>query len=297
MLASCSGYKDDLSSLLDDQLEEARKADVSAHLTDCQSCRQDFEGLRSLSKFLGGALKSESMPVPDIWSALSGKLPGVCEVMEEDLSAYLDGELGANAQEGVAQHLKDCEPCRDRFKALNATNQLLSKGLELPASVKVDLWASVKSRINEDCALIESELSAYVDQEVPTLRHRAITAHLLECPSCHGLFGQLSSVGDVIRASYVPDIPEDFDIWPEVKAKLQVVPFTVKAKPRPKLVSHKLYLVGAAAVVVGVLGSLAFFLFGPVQPNVRPVSAEAYLLESALTEPGESAEEVVYENQ
>jgi len=49
--------------------------------------------------------------------------------------------------------------------------------------------------------------------------------------------------------------------------------------------------------VVGIVGSLAFFLNVKPDAGVRPVSAEAYLLESALMEPPDSAEAVVYENQ
>src|SRR5215471_1100300 len=221
MISSCSAFKEDFSSFLDDCLDEARKADVCTHLADCPACRKEYESLKSLNGMLAAALRPESAPAVDIWSSLSAKLPSVCQVIQEDLSAYLDGELAAPAQEGVNQHLKECQACREKFSGMHATNQLLSQGLALPSSVQVDLWAAVKSRLNEDCALIQTELSAYVDQEVPTLRHRSITAHLIDCPNCHGLFNQLSEVGEIVRSSYQPVIPDNFDLWPEIKAKIQ----------------------------------------------------------------------------
>lgn len=296
MISSCAAFRDDLSSFLDDHADETRKSAISVHLADCAGCRQEYESLKSLNSMLSSALRPETTPAPDIWPALSARLPGVCEVIQEDFSAYLDGELAAAAQEGVNQHLKGCVPCKEQFGRINATNQFLSEGLTLPPSVKVDLWAAVKSRLNEDCALIQTELSAYVDQEVPTLRHRSITAHLIDCPNCHGLFNQLSEVGEVVRSSYQPVFPDNFDLWPEIKSKIQVVPFAPR-KTRSRVLSQRLYLVGAAAVVMGIVGSLAFFLNVKPDAGVRPVSAEAYLLESALMEPPDSAEAVVYENQ
>lgn len=297
MLLSCNQYIEDLSALLDEQLDEDRKSEVTGHLADCSQCRSQLDQMRSLSRFVSGGLQGEPQGVPDIWGALAGRLPPVCTVIDEDLSAYIDGELTGPAQEGINQHLADCQPCRAKFKELNSTTRLIAGAMELPADHKIDIWAAVKSRLNEDCALIQSEISAYVDQEVATLRHRAITTHLLECLNCRGQFDQLARVGETIRIAYLPDIPDGFDLWPEVKAKLQVVPFTVKARPKPAAASHRLYLVGAVAVVAGVIGSLAYFVFGGGDTVIRPVSAEAYLLESTLAEPGDSAEEVVYENQ
>src|SRR5208283_3909395 len=154
----------------------------------------------------------------------------------------------APAQEGVNIHLKECATCLESFKALNATNRLLVKGFELPAAQVVDLWSGVNARLNADCALIDNELSAYLDQEVVTLRHRAITKHLTDCQNCRDEFSHLSLVGDMIRESYKPDIPSDFNLWPGIKSKLAVVQFTPKSQPKGvvKTGIHRRYYVGAA---------------------------------------------------
>jgi anti-sigma factor RsiW len=297
MVISCDGCRDELSPFLDGQLDDNRHADISSHVAGCGDCKSELETMRSLSTFLSEGATIDARTMPDLWEAISSAMPSVCEVMQEDLSAYLDGELSPAAQEGVRSHIKDCEPCRTKFTRLNSTNQLLSKALVLPESIKVDLWPAVKSRLNEDCALMQSELSAYLDQEVVTLRHRAITSHLIDCPTCRTRFDELSAVGESIRNFYQPEIPEDLDLWPAIKAKMQVIPISSKqAKPKPKVVSHRLYLVGAAAVVFGLVGSLAFLFSAPSNTvNIKPVSAEAYLLDSALSEPTLSPETAVYD--
>jgi predicted anti-sigma-YlaC factor YlaD len=157
----------------------------------------------------------------------------------------------------------------------------------------------VKSRLNEDCALIASEISSYVDQEVATLRHRGITTHLIDCQDCRLQFNRISVVGDFIRDSYKPDLPENFDLWPQIKSKLQVVPFSPKkeapAAKQMRFSGQKVYLTAAAAVMIAIVGSLTFFFISPQPAPAETVSSERYLIESALMEPTDNAEAVVYE--
>jgi anti-sigma factor RsiW len=300
MAGTCIDLKEDLSCYLDNELEGGRKAEVASHLLECEDCRKEYDNLKAVSSLFSKGPGSPSLPVPDIWESLSKSLPGTCEVLKEDLSAYLDGELPLAAQEGVNDHLKACSPCAADFKRLNQTNQLISAAMELPPGVEVDLWSAVKSRLNEDCALIRSELSVFADQEVPTLRHRAITAHLLECPDCQREFNQLSQVGDLVRAHYQPSLPENFDLWPEIKRAINVIPISSAERAKPNVVTvasrKPLALFAAACVAVGLAGAFTFVVNTPSGKKIEPVSAEAYLLESAMMEPADSAEAVVYEN-
>lgn len=301
MPAICTDFKDDLSCYLDNELDNSRKLEIADHLLECENCRKEYEGLKAVSSLFARGPASESLPVPDLWQSIQDKLPDTCSVIREDLSAYLDGELPLPAQEGVNDHLKDCALCRDQFKKLNVTNQLLAKALELPANLNIDLWDGVKSRLNEDCAVIRKELSVFVDQEVATLRHRAITSHLLECPSCQQEFNHLSQVGDLVRTHYQPKLEESFDLWPEVKRAINVIPLNAgdRSKSQNGAPSNRkrLALAAVAAVAIGLTGALTFVVSTPNNKALQPVSAEAYLLESAMMEPADSAEAVVYENQ
>jgi anti-sigma factor RsiW len=49
-----------------------------------------------------------------------------CPAVVPDLSAYLDGELGAAAARAIDVHLSGCLVCRGRADALRAASQLVS---------------------------------------------------------------------------------------------------------------------------------------------------------------------------
>ncbi|MBS2006488.1 MAG: zf-HC2 domain-containing protein [Cyanobacteria bacterium SZAS TMP-1] len=301
MSESCQNVRSELSALLDSQISGSLKTEIEEHLIGCHDCSEEYEALNGLKGYIDKAFDEDNFKAPDIWASLAEKLPSVCDVIQEDLSAYLDGELSAPAQEGVNLHLKECAECLDSFKALNATNRLLAKGFELPSDKVVDLWSGVNARLNADCALIDNELSAYLDQEVVTLRHRAITKHLTDCQNCRDEFSHLSMVGDIIRESYKPEIPADLNLWPGIKSKLAVVQFTPKTQPAQvaaKTGIHRRYYIGAAvaASFAMIFGLGALWLNSPEQSTtVRPVSAEAYLINSSLLDPADKAEAVLYE--
>jgi anti-sigma factor RsiW len=156
--------------------------------------------------------------------------------------------------------------------------------------------------------LIQGELSAYADQEVEILRHRTITRHLVDCGECKQRFEAISGVGELLKDSYKPDLAEDYDIWAEVKRKLQVVPITLKTEQQaqpttaaPAVAANKgrmprVYLASAAAAIVLMIASAGVFM-GLTKHQVVPLTSEAYLIESSMSQPAEIAEAVVYDPQ
>jgi hypothetical protein len=139
------------------------------------------------------------------------------------------------------------------------------------------------------------------------LRHREVTAHLTECVDCKDEFMALSTTGDVLRTSYQPEIPDDFDLWPALQAKINVVPFEKKeAAPAAsanggngrKVVPMRRLAAVAAAVVAGIAATMIYITTTPSQnPSVEPITAEAYLIDQSLGEPANVAEAVVYEHE
>jgi len=297
MAEVCTQYQEDLSALMDQELKGTEKTQLEEHLVDCKDCLSRYESLKSLSKFLED--ETESLDAPEqFWSSLADKIPTVCEVIDEDLSAYIDAELPPHAQEGVKKHLSECSDCLEKFKLLNSTNQLLSKGLELPQDIDVNIWDSVKSRLAVDCEIIESELSAFIDQEVDSSRHLAITNHLMECRPCQSKFERMAQVGGLLRDNYQPKFEADFDLWSGIKSKMQVVPFTPRTQTAPsrlQLSSRSKVLASAAAVFLAFMGTGAYWLSMPDDDMVSPLTAEAYLIESSFDTPGGAPEEVIYE--
>jgi anti-sigma factor RsiW len=296
MVTDCQNYKNELSSYMDGELDLPTASQIAEHLKACSPCQQELTALKGLSALFVQAQKK--IVAPDILAGILEKLPNTCSLISEDLSAYMDGELAETPAEGIKLHLENCPPCATSYKDLEATEKLLSQGLAIADDLKLDLWPAIRSHMNEDCALIQSELSSFIDQEVPPLRHRAIVGHLLDCPSCHQNFNSLYQVGDALRSNYQPVWPEDFDLWPGVKAKLQVVPMKARPKQataiRPFSLNKKLYAVAASFAAILISGT--FFYVGAKQPIVRPVTSEGYLLEQALVQPAENAELVLYEN-
>jgi anti-sigma factor RsiW len=294
---ACSKYIEDLSALEDGELTSDEQSALHQHLSACFPCSQAKEQMQRL----GGLLRTNNQFVtknsaPDLAGALIGKLASVCQCVQEDLSAYLDGELIASAKEGVTEHLSLCSVCLSKFNDLTRINNLLSSGLKLPESINTDIWSSLKSRLNDDCLLIRSELSAFIDREVATLRHRAITIHLTECSDCSREFSELSQTGDLLRDVYKPDLAEDFDLTQGLRERLKVVPFQPSERRRAPLTVRRMYA-AAAVAAVGIMVSLGFLWFGHSSAHaVQPVTAEAYLIDQSLGDPADVAEAVVYDH-
>lgn len=300
MVLSCTDFKEDLSSFLDGELDQHRQSALSAHLSDCFGCKRDHDEFRRVGKYLQSVTANAQEAAPDLWSAVSLKMPSVCECVREDLSAYLDGELIASAKEGVSQHLEQCAECHQRFQQLSSVTRVLSTGLQLPENIEVDIWGGVKSRLNEDCVLIRSELSSFIDREVATLRHRSITNHLTECADCKDEFVGLAETGDLLRSYYQPEVPAELDLWSGLQEKINVVPFERKEKTAAatgRVVPMRRLAAVAAAVVAGVAATLIYFAAGNNHnQEVELVTAEAYLIDQSLGEPADVAEAVVYEH-
>ena len=122
-------------------------------------------------------------------------------------------------------------------------------------------------------------------------RHRNITVHILECPSCSDAVRRFSGLGELITKSYTPQLSDSLNILSGVKGHLKVVPFTPKEKPKRKA---KLIYIFAAVVTAGMLAG-AFGLMGMmVARDDSQASAEAVLIQSDFRRPFDSAEAVVY---
>ncbi len=293
MTMSCSAFQEEISAYVDGELDDGIQSELDVHFTECPPCREVRDNVTRVSTLVHEG--AEKCHFPDLWSALATNLPSVCELVEEDFSAYLDGELIASAKDGVSEHLQACPPCHEKFQSLSKVNSLLSRSMELPAGLELDIWSGIQNRLEEDCVLIKEELSSFFDREVTPARHRAITSHLLDCTDCRDQLGSVTQAGEMLRTHYQPLLPEDFDLWPQVKAKMQVVPFAPKEKRRKAIAARRLYAV-AAVVVGGVLAAIGFFVNFHSASTVQPVTAEAYLIDSALGEPAEVPESLVYEN-
>lgn len=297
MAMSCTDLRDELSCYIDGELDETTQFKMRKHLDECQLCKLSHDELVGVNTLLSKVHVNVQENAPDIWAQLEAKMPGVCECIQEDLSAYLDGELLPSSKEGVSTHLETCATCLEKFNELSRVNSVLAKGLELPAEFQLDLWSNIKQRLDDDCVLIREELSAFIDKEVTILRHRAITSHLTACAECCTVFNGLSETGDFLRSCYQPEIADDFDLWPAIQAKMNVVPITAAKDKKVASLPARRLVVAAAVVVLGALASIGLYANMHPASELSPVTAEAYLIDSSLNEPSDVAESFAYDSR
>jgi putative zinc finger protein len=69
-----------------------------------------------------------------------------CEVCSGLLEEYLDGELGAEDQDQVGQHLITCAGCADEFAALTAEHELFAR-YDREIEMSPTVWAGIEKRI------------------------------------------------------------------------------------------------------------------------------------------------------
>jgi predicted anti-sigma-YlaC factor YlaD len=291
-MINCARHQSNFSSLLDEEIEFNQKFDLQRHIAECQDCSTLLLKWREFQAFFSRELHASLHSIPDLWSDLATKLPTVCELQQEEFSAYLDDELPASAQDGIRNHLHDCAPCRKQFAGLTRTNELVSGVVKEALDVDVDLWGAVKTQLNANCALINAELSPFVDQEVPNLHHRNIAQHLMECATCDVSFRKLFFIGELMRQNYAPVLSDNFDLLPGIKSKMRVLG-TAKEEPRtwPKRPAIVISLAVVAAVTL--IGLVAVWCLLSMKEPTPPLSSEAYLIKYSLTEPAKNIEAAV----
>jgi predicted anti-sigma-YlaC factor YlaD len=69
-------------------------------------------------------------------------------IKEEQISAYLDGQLGAEDALGVEAHLNDCDHCRNLFDALSEVSGLFQKAERFEPSPF--LWNRIEADFNSE---------------------------------------------------------------------------------------------------------------------------------------------------
>ncbi|HNN61750.1 MAG TPA: zf-HC2 domain-containing protein, partial [Candidatus Obscuribacter sp.] len=95
----CLTIRDELSALIDGQVSGSLKSQIEDHLGGCESCRHELDSLKQVQSFLAKAFSQSTEDTPDIWAKMAASVPSICDVIQEDLSAYLDGELRSRGNE------------------------------------------------------------------------------------------------------------------------------------------------------------------------------------------------------
>ena len=113
---------------------------------------------------------------------------GPCDVGEL-LTAYLDVELADGELDEVVRHLGECMDCVLEFHEMKETRAALRS---LPLLRAPDTLLP--------SAHYSTELSAYLDGELPTTQYQAVFRHVQGCADCRFSLGELDAARTAVRS-------------------------------------------------------------------------------------------------
>jgi len=196
-MLSCSTIRARISEFVDGRLPAEDAGRFESHLASCADCTQVHASLIALA---GWARSFPVYPAPEflvpriLERTAAVAVPLACSAVEEHLSEYIEGELAANADRSVADHLSLCTPCHELRDSMVAalgwarTTRTASAPDALVARILAGTSGTVAdgalTLVPSRCESVRESLSDYLDQVLsPTERERMET-HLTECPAC-----------------------------------------------------------------------------------------------------------------
>ena len=129
-----------------------------------------------------------------------------CKKWNQQMDAYLDGELTPEEGQALEEHLDRCHRCA---AALEETKRAVSAVAWAPrAEAPEGLLTAIMGRVEEAAALaceaVRPELAPLADAELEPVRKRAIEGHLVLCPSCSSVFAQMTDAKEAVQRYLVP---------------------------------------------------------------------------------------------
>jgi len=116
-----------------------------------------------------------------------------CSEFEEQLSAFLDGDLSASDREAATTHLDNCSECRQTTMIARGDYDL---GPEDPPG---DFVSEVlESTSGATCRHARKYLCTLADGELTAEYARVVESHLQACAECSGLFVGLTELAEVL---------------------------------------------------------------------------------------------------
>ncbi|HJN16820.1 MAG TPA: zf-HC2 domain-containing protein [Armatimonadota bacterium] len=135
-----------------------------------------------------------------------------CNYNLEDLSAYVDREVDAEARLAIREHLRDCETCRTAVSELRQVADILhaTPAVEPARSMVWGVFEGAPAKPIH-CAVVLPEGSAYIDGELDEDEVASLLAHLAKCDACYGAHKQLERVADGLAATQRANVPAGLD--------------------------------------------------------------------------------------
>ena len=136
--------QDELSAYLDDELAPAAREQVEAHLRSCNACSEVLSAFQANRQRVADLAR----PVPS--TLRDAVMTEIHVQFQDELSAYLDNELGPTEHERFEAHLHACDECSETLSAFRSNRERI-KTLEHPAppSIHDAVMAKIRQQTAE----------------------------------------------------------------------------------------------------------------------------------------------------
>ena|SRR5574344_85620 len=133
-----------LTFYLDNNISPQLKAFIEAHFAVCPSCRAKFDALKSMIEDIRGA--NEELKKNEL---LNSKKQNEYDLIQSDISAYIDNELDDDANIRVKKYIISNPKAREELeKMYNLRNIILNSFEKTKNEAKFDFSKNIMRKIN-----------------------------------------------------------------------------------------------------------------------------------------------------
>lgn len=134
--------------------------------------------------------------------------------VQQQLSAYIDGELAPDEMVEVRRHLTDCQECQEELDELRLVKTTLArlKQPELPADFAAGVWARIERRPTEHAGRRWAGPWAWLQRPALAAAAVALALVLAAVPLVRGHLGRLRAsevTPDLFIRTYMSTAAED----------------------------------------------------------------------------------------
>ncbi len=152
--------QEELSAYLDNELSPSRHKQIEAHLHSCVECSDILAAFEENRQ----RVVNIARPVPS--TLKDGVMAKIHTQFQDELSAYLDGELAYDMRDRMEAHLHSCSECSDMLTVFRQNRERL-KMIEQPAPLSIE--SAVMAKIRQQTAQRRKEESTHTGW-IPDIR-------------------------------------------------------------------------------------------------------------------------------
>ncbi len=198
-----------------------------------------------------------------------------CNEIKNLLSPYFDMELSDEETEIVTKHIENCPGCKQQLESIKhlSGNIKLSYNPDNDRDIPGNLSAvrGLLPQDIEECLTVKSNLSAFIDGELPGEKTIKVLEHVINCEFCRKQYEKVKKTSELTR-NYLEN-----SVCNEVYIARQKTHIKVIEKIRQINSKRKILSSAAAVVFVAVLGWFSILQLNPVKPDDVNINETRYI--------------------